>query len=700
MRTDLNSVSDATTEAASEQQNRLFDAILNNTRMLVACLDREFNFVVVNRAYAEADDHEPEFFPGKNHFALYPNEENVAIFRRVVETGEPYFCHARPFQYQEHPKRGTSYWDWSLMPIKDPSGEVVRLVLTLTDVTSHHKAQDELQKTVRRVELLSGVTSQLLASDRPQEIVESLCRDVLEHLDCHVFFNYLLDECQGRLHLNACGGISPEVVQTIEWLGLGTTVCGCVARDCCRILAENIQTIPDPRTDLVRSFGTQAYACHPLLNQGQVIGTLSFGSRTKTTFGEDELRLMKAVADQVAIAMQRLRLVESLEHRVAERTAEAEQRATQLRAMAAELAEAEQRERRRLAQVLHDHLQQLLVAAKMKVGRVHRRTDDPSLARIIAEVDELLDQSIAESRSLTVELSPPVLYDAGLAAGLQWLGRQMEEKHGLPIVVQADPTADPSEESTRVFLFQAARELLFNVVKHARAEVAWVCLSKTDEQQVCIEVADNGVGVDPERLNAPTDSHDGFGLFNVRERLKLLGGRLEVAAGADGGTRITIVVPQTQPTDSPPGSSPADGDGTARRPSMASVPNRRVASGKLRVLVADDHPIVRKGLADLLREQPGIEVVVEARDGQEAVERARETSPDVVVMDINMPRLSGIEATRCIKEDSPHVVVIGLSMHEEDDMGQAIREAGATAYFRKDTPAEVLIPAILGPFGG
>jgi DNA-binding NarL/FixJ family response regulator len=133
---------------------------------------------------------------------------------------------------------------------------------------------------------------------------------------------------------------------------------------------------------------------------------------------------------------------------------------------------------------------------------------------------------------------------------------------------------------------------------------------------------------------------------------------------------------------------------------VASVPNRRGVSGKLRVLVADDHPIVRKGLADLLREQPGIEVVVEARDGQEAVERARETSPDVVVMDINMPRLSGIEATRCIKEDLPHVVVIGLSMHEEDDMGQAIREAGAAAYFRKDTPAEVLLPAILSLFGG
>ena len=89
-------------------------------------------------------------------------------------------------------------------------------------------------------------------------------------------------------------------------------------RDGCRIVAEHIQTTPDPRTDLVRGFGIQAYACHPLLNQGQVIGTLSFGSRTKPVFAEDELRLMKAVTDNVAIAMQRLRLLESIEQRAVE----------------------------------------------------------------------------------------------------------------------------------------------------------------------------------------------------------------------------------------------------------------------------------------------------------------------------------------------------------------------------------------------
>ncbi len=111
--------------------------------------------------------------------------------------------------------------------------------------------------------------------------------------------------------MNACAGISAEAAREIEWLDYGVAVCGCAARDGCRIVAEHIQTTLDPRADLVRSYGIQAYACHPLLNQGRVIGTLSFGSRSKPTFAEDELALMKAVADHAALAMQRVRLLEA-----------------------------------------------------------------------------------------------------------------------------------------------------------------------------------------------------------------------------------------------------------------------------------------------------------------------------------------------------------------------------------------------------
>jgi len=126
----------------------LLETILDCTPMGVAYMDPQFNFIRVNRAYAEADERECSFFLGKNHFDLYPNAENEEIFRRVVETGKPYFAYAKPFEYAYHPERGVSYWDWSLMPIRDPGDAATRgLVLTVTDVTDRIQAQETLRES-------------------------------------------------------------------------------------------------------------------------------------------------------------------------------------------------------------------------------------------------------------------------------------------------------------------------------------------------------------------------------------------------------------------------------------------------------------------------------------------------------------------------------------------------------------------------
>lgn len=125
----------------------LIDSVLNNTHMLVAYMDPQFNFRMVNEPYARADGKDVAFFPGKNHFTLYPNVENEAIFRKVVETGEPVFFYARPFQYAHSLKRGTSYWDWSLIPTRDADGHVTGVVLTLADVTSRIKTEEALRES-------------------------------------------------------------------------------------------------------------------------------------------------------------------------------------------------------------------------------------------------------------------------------------------------------------------------------------------------------------------------------------------------------------------------------------------------------------------------------------------------------------------------------------------------------------------------
>ncbi len=165
----------------------------------------------------------------------------------------------------------------------------------------------ELLLVNERLKILSQTSSHLLESDNPGELIEKLCRRVMKFLDCQVFFNFLVDDAKGKLHLNSYAGIPEKNARSMEWLEPGTTIYGCVNRDGARIVAEDIPETPDPGTDLVRSFGVKAFACHPLLAHDRVIGTLSFGTETRSRFSEDDLSLMKTVADQVAMAMTRVR---------------------------------------------------------------------------------------------------------------------------------------------------------------------------------------------------------------------------------------------------------------------------------------------------------------------------------------------------------------------------------------------------------
>lgn len=235
-------------------------------------------------------------------------------------------------------------------------------------------------------------------------------------------------------------------------------------------------------------------------------------------------------------------LNETLEQRVSDRTALAEQRAAQLRALAAELTRTEERERRRISYMLHEQLQQLLVAARMRLAAIQRNMGDKALKPMFQEVDEIINQAIAESRLLTVEVSPPALYAGGLTAGLEWLARHTQEKHGLPIDVCADEEAEPADETTQLFLYHAVRELVLNVVKHSRAKSARIELTRIDGNWLQLMVADTGVGFAPSDLEA-LGTASGFGLFSIRERIKVIGGNLQVDSRPGEGTRIVIGIP-------------------------------------------------------------------------------------------------------------------------------------------------------------
>jgi signal transduction histidine kinase len=220
-----------------------------------------------------------------------------------------------------------------------------------------------------------------------------------------------------------------------------------------------------------------------------------------------------------------------------------ELRAAQLKATALELTQVEQHERQRLATVLHDNVQQLLTAAQFRIAHLAEPMKKQELDEVVRKTTDLLSEAIMLTRTLAVELSPPVLLDGGLVPALEWLGQWMHEKHGLTIRVTADDQAvEMGDEKTRLMLFNAVRELLFNVTKHAGVKAADVQVHRVGNQ-IQIVVADSGVGFDSRRGGMLGDPVASLGLFGIRKRLDLLGGRFEIDSGLGRGSRFTLRAP-------------------------------------------------------------------------------------------------------------------------------------------------------------
>ena len=412
-------------------------------------------------------------------------------------------------------------------PLRTEAAEIWGAVTVFQDITALKQTEKALQNSNTRLELLTTVAQRLLRAEDPQAIIEELCRLVMAHIDCQFFFNYLVDVPGQRMLLNACAGIPAETADSIRQLDFGVAVCGCVARDGERIIAEHICDSNDLRTQLVKSFGVQAYCCHPMLVQDELIGTLSFGTRTRSTFTADEVELMKTVTDKVAVAMQRLQATRALrasEERLRSSLAEKE-------VLLKEIHHRVKNNMQVISSLLDLQADEVEEAAMRDIFK-----DVVYRVRSMAMVHEKLYQSTDLARVEFADYAQSLL-------GYLWRA-QAAAASGVRLSLDLKPVFLPVNAAVPCGLI--LNELFSNALKHAfngrnRGKVT-VSLDGDRQGRVRLCVGDNGIGLPPE-LDWKNARSLGLRLVHM------LAGQLQAAVQVanDKGTefRITFEAPKS-----------------------------------------------------------------------------------------------------------------------------------------------------------
>ena len=335
---------------------------------------------------------------------------------------------------------------------------------------------------------------------------------------------------------------------------------------------------------------------------------------------------------------------------------------------------AQEEERRRIARDLHDEVNQSLTALLLRIAAA---TEDapPELRGRLEETKQLADRAMGELLDLARQLRPTALDDHGLVAALTTHVRDLDRRGPARASFWADPRMTDLSADAQVVVYRVAQEALVNAVRHSGATRIEVNLEPRDAK-VRLEVTDNGSGF------AFAEEGKGLGLDGMRERALLVGGTLDIDSRPGKGTSVVLEVP----------AEPLPEDGTP-----SDQPGRLETAGaeaEMKILIADDHGIVRSGVKLLLDRQPDMEVVAEAEDGIDALEQAVRLKPDVVVLDVSMPRMTGLQATHEIKQQSPDTQVLILSMHDDERyLFEALR-AGASGYVLKRAADKDLVDAV------
>jgi PAS domain S-box-containing protein len=538
-------------------------------------------------------------------------------------------------------------------------------VLTFQDITKLKQVEKALSLGYKRLKLLFGTASDLLPIQEPATLFDGLFKKLAEQIGFDVYFNYLVEENQSVLRLNSYSGISEEIAQKFEYLEFGQGMCGTVAMERRAIALENVQQLTDVKTEVIRAIGINAYYGYPLIARGRVLGTLSFASRSKNSFSQNEIGMMQAVCDQIAIAMERADLIASLQQQTLQLT-EANRMKDEFLAI--------------LSHELRSPLNAILGWAQMlrsprKLTEIQTAKGLETIERNARAQAQLIEDLLDISRMIKGKLRlnvhscdlVPIIESAldsvRLAADAKKINIETSIHRNTEFILG---------DSGR--LQQIIWNLLSNAIKFTpqggRVQVGLQRINSHVE----ITVNDTGIGINPDFLpyvfdrfrqadSSSTRSHGGLGLglSIVRHLVELHGGTVYVESAGEGkGAKFTLMLPllnaKLEQTDTPKNSPPP-----SLSPSLSLI--------GIRVLVVDDEADIRDFITTIL-EQYAAEVQAVA-SVKEALDIIAHFKPDVLISDIGMPGEDGYSLIRKVRSQPP-------------EKGGNIPAAALTAYARAE----------------
>ncbi len=593
-----------------------------------------------------------------------------ASMRQTLATGEPWDLECRIRRAD-----GLIRWIWVRGRIDhDDRGRPWRMLGTLADITERRLGEDLRREQNERLNLLWESAGVMLVTDDPDAMLRGLFEKIGRHLGLDCYFCYLVNDAGDALRLESCGGVPEGSVGTFDRLEFGQAICGTVASGRRPIVVNDVQKSSDPKVLLIKGLGIAAYVCNPLLIGDRLLGTLSFGSRTRDRFDAAELEFLETICHYVTVAYERLRLIGQLR--------EADRRKDEfLATLAHEL-------RNPLAPIRNSLEILQLARDDAEFQEQARTTMERQLGQMVRLIDDLLDVSRItrgklELRRDRIELSAAVELAVEVARPLiEAMGHQLDVAlPPEPVLLDADLTR----------LAQVFSNLLSNAGKYTDRGGRIELNAELDGDEVVMRVTDTGIGIPAEKLPRIFEMFEqvdrslertqgglGIGLTLVKRLVELHGGTIAASSAGPGrGSEFVVRLPVQD------GSSPSESSG---KPAHGAVP-----LSKLRLLVVDDNRDSATSLARLLA-LDGHETDT-AFDGLEAMDAAEAIRPDVVLLDLGLPKLNGYDAARRIREhpwgrDMKLVALTGWG--QEEDRRRSL-EAGFDGHLVKPVDYDALI---------